>query len=415
MNRLTVFLLFSLLFIPPLHAQEPVMYDKMKTYCFGRYLVDIPANAEVTAAGTKYLGKDVLAEKMTREEFKQRVADRIEKLKKDAFAKVQFGEFEREIPVDDVGTIVVGKYGNTPKELSYGLHAFKFDRGWAFSLMRNSNTPEILDKYIERLTTFIRTVRYRSDFEKPPLEPGVCLPHGFIANGENTHVLEEAFLSFKLKENPDVVIRVNSMLYFREFPSLLEREKEGGIARLLSKIKRLRGNKREINGMPGEESLLELPSDDKTGICHTFMWETRGELDNPDKPTLQLQMKSGEGVFGVAGVSSMETKELVSLFDAIVKTIRLRPTEAKPADAPGPQSKLPLGTKLASYHPCPQAGVWECEAQPVDGTRRQTFQTGQNLPPVMVPVARSLWQRLSGQPAEHAIDTVWTLVEYAPD
>jgi hypothetical protein len=33
----------------------------------------------------------------------------------------------------------------------------------------------------------------------------------------------------------------------------------------------------------------------------------------------------------------------------------------------------------------------------------------------MLPLNRTLLERLRGQPAERAIDTVWTLVEYAPD
>jgi catechol-2,3-dioxygenase len=35
-------------------AAEQVMFEKTKTYCFGRYLVDVPNEAELASEGNSY-------------------------------------------------------------------------------------------------------------------------------------------------------------------------------------------------------------------------------------------------------------------------------------------------------------------------------------------------------------------------
>ena len=48
----------------PLHASESAMFEKKRTYCFGRYLVDIPVEAVLVDGGNEYLGTSIEADKV---------------------------------------------------------------------------------------------------------------------------------------------------------------------------------------------------------------------------------------------------------------------------------------------------------------------------------------------------------------
>ncbi|MDR0633965.1 MAG: hypothetical protein LBF91_03195, partial [Azoarcus sp.] len=104
-------------------------------------------------------------------------------------------------------------------------------------------------------------------------------------------------------------------------------------------IQRVRAGALTVNGLPGEESLAYFPSDDIPGIAHRFSWATAGEPKNPLKPFIRLDVITGresyhlvtdrsgatEGVYGALGPSPLETRQVVELYEAIVKTIRPRP------------------------------------------------------------------------------------------
>jgi hypothetical protein len=133
---------------------------------------------------------------------------------------------------------------------------------------------------------------------------------------------------FKLKNNPDVIFEISSDVIFVPFPSLLERTSKANLLqRFFGKLKIIFSGKRVITGMPGEEIAATLPAEDKSGPVHTFSWETLGELRNPLKPNIQFDIESGYDASGSGGAiaSSLDTKQLRQLYEAIVKTIRLRP------------------------------------------------------------------------------------------
>ncbi|MDR3086339.1 MAG: hypothetical protein LBU45_00050 [Azoarcus sp.] len=388
----------------------------MRTYCFGRYLVDIPDELKFKEGGATYQGAIIKIEKTTLSDFNAKVEKVLNDLKEGNRA-VDGYKLKDEIEIGDRERILVGHddvFGSTV----YRLDTFKLDRGIAFITSESPYSEKKIEKWINLVSAYIRNVRFRPHDEIPK-EPGFCFPNGFVADGNGAEWMEMTNLAFRLRNHPDVRIRIESMLLPKKQPTLLERFNSSNFeARFPGKLKIERVGKLSVNGIPGEEVLGHFPSEDHAGEAHNFIWEAPGETHSILKPYIQLGVTTGEGVPGVsAAASSIETREVLRIYDAIVKTIRLRPTEAKPADAKpvGEQSRLPLGTRVASWQPCPQAGLWECEPPQVEGARRRLFQTGQRLPPVTVPDARSLWQRLRGQPAKCAIDTVWTLVEDVPD
>jgi hypothetical protein len=319
---------------------ETTMDGRMKTWCFGRYLVDMPIEARLTGGDNEYLGTEIKTERMAREAFRERVEKRIERIKAgygdDANPSRDGRELDKRIDVGEDGVILVS-HEPVFDDTHYYLDTFKFDKEWVFMTSKPLLTASSLqqtNRSVDRFTKFVQTVRYRPEYEIPR-DPGICLVYGFIANDENMEVTEDAILQFELKDNPDVVINIESSANIRDLqPSLLERMSSG--QKLIMKfkgLKTLRSGKRRINGIPGEEWLIQGLSNDKLSSAHIFQWEAQGEVDNPDKPSLQLRIESGQGVLGVTGVSTMETPELLKIYEAIVKTIRLRPT----GDAAGPK------------------------------------------------------------------------------
>ena len=97
-----------------------------------------------------------------------------------------------------------------------------------------------------------------------------------------------------------------------------------------------------------------------------------------------------------------------------------RPLPKNHTEAPAPEPvKLAaptvlLGTVLASGTRCPQSGFWQCTAAHALGGERRFVTAGETLPSVLVPVERTLFQKLKGGPQNQLSETAWTLVAY-PD
>ena len=97
-----------------------------------------------------------------------------------------------------------------------------------------------------------------------------------------------------------------------------------------------------------------------------------------------------------------------------------RPLPSKHAEAPAPEPvkvaapSIPLGTVLPSGTRCPQSGFWQCAVAHALGGERRFVTAGETLPSVLVPVERTLFQKLKGGPQNQLSETAWTLVAY-PD
>jgi hypothetical protein len=306
------------------NAAESQMFEKMKTYCFGRYLVDVPYEAELKGQGNTYLSTTIKTERGSENFLRQKIENRLNELKEGKTASERF-LLNREIAPSKTSHLLIG-YKEAFGSPMFSIDSFKWDQGWIFTTSRGPYDNKKIDSIIARFNDYLKSVRYRSDREVPK-GAGFCIENGFIANDGKIPQLERASITFSLKKNPDVWFSIDTLTLSKNQPSILERQKAAKLdERFSGKIKSIKEGIRIVNNMQGEESLSEFPSDDQTGIAHNLIWETPGELNNPLKPMVSLEMTSGEGVAGVTGVSSMSTKQIQALYEAIVKTIRLRPT-----------------------------------------------------------------------------------------
>jgi hypothetical protein len=162
-----------------------------------------------------------------------------------------------------------------------------------------------------------------------------------------------------------------------------------------------------VGDYEGEESLEMVPSG-KGYKNHDFRWESRFELDDPFRPMLIVALATGRRAGYQRQRPTISEQEAVALFDAVVNSIRLRPTTPV---TPAIEPKAALGTPLVTGRACPQSGVWQAE----EGERRFVHE-GETMPATRVAVKPSLLARLRGGPPPLARRaTLWTLVAYAPD
>jgi hypothetical protein len=138
-----------------------------------------------------------------------------------------------------------------------------------------------------------------------------------------------------------------------------------------------------------------------------FRWESHFALKDPFKPMLVVELTTGRSSKWLGKRPSINERDAVELFDAIVNSIRLRPTT--PITAPVPP-KAELGTPLATGRMCPQSGVWQAE----EGERR-FLREGERMPSTRVAGKPSLVERLRGEQPVVSRATLWTLVAYEPD
>jgi len=308
------------------------MFDKTQTYCFGRYLVDIPLDAELKGQGNAYYATKIHTG-FGIAEFNAKVNAALTKRKNEP-GKRGFKYVKSVYPEGGDKQIVVGK-ADLWSTTAYSIDAFvrmssqKKGAGQFFYLSEEGLPAKDIDAIVANYRNILAAIRYRAPRDIPA-EPGFCIENGFIANDGKTPQAERAVLSFALKSHPDVRFSISSDLYFKQEKPLLQRMKESGVdERFPGKNRVITAGDRVINGMSGQESLDEFPSDDGTGVAQSFVWETLGEVANPLKASIHFNIFSGEGVAGVTGVSSMSTQQIRALYEGIVKSIRIRPTEGK--------------------------------------------------------------------------------------
>jgi hypothetical protein len=147
-----------------------------------------------------------------------------------------------------------------------------------------------------------------------------------------------------------------------------------------------------------------MPTDDGYRI-HLFRWESIPELDDPFKPSIIVKLETGADSDG--GLHpSITDKEAIELFDAVVNSIRLRPT--RPVKSSAIESpKAPLGTAATTGHRCPQGGLWRAK----EGEQRFVTE-GETMPKTQVVITSTLWQRLRGEQSIGMRASHWTLIAF---
>jgi hypothetical protein len=402
------------------------MFEKTKTVCFGRFMVDVPATAIVTWGGSDVpLGVTIYPDGV--DKVKALAQKFIDDLKSDK--AINHDDVPLLLAVEDMaepeGKIVTGYEDfqsiNDLKMNGY----FKINNDGVVIDARPLNPDR--DETIADIKSIARRLRQRAEKEIPT-EPGNCIENFFLPDSpddEKNHPGELISIGFRLKEFPDAHFSVRthpsnphdpeSTSLKRQWQRVIEDPATPEEKRALAKIKYFRESQREIHDWKtGYELLLRNPDEEGVHSYHDFEVRFTGVPHNPYKPYVDIQLQTGVANNAAGATkSSLTDEEAIAVWDKITSTIRVRPTSATPIKSADAGPRLPLGELAATGRNCPQTGWWvPDEDSGIKGTGRQHIRKGERMPHVVSQIAPSLWQKLKGEQPVHRTATVWKLVAH---
>ncbi|MBC7657615.1 MAG: hypothetical protein H7147_10660 [Frankiaceae bacterium] len=387
---------------------------KMKPMCVGRFLIDLPADAEVSYRGAMIAGWSIATYDETDEQF----AARIEK------KEAQFAGEKNERGMPNLeSTHQVDKNGVHGK-----IHVF--GREWIRGLPNEALSENVRieamirvqkrsfnltikyadDKDLKELAELVTQFRSREENEIPT-EAGFCFDGGFITEPITVKQTERTTMFVGLNGHPDVSIMLDMTAGITTPKTLLQRDAEASVGdENRSRFHTFRRGPRPFNDQAGEE-VLERVHEFNGNYGHSFMWELiHNKTDSVLTPLMSLEMTTGNGQPGTTVDSSLTDAEALVLWDKMLSSLRVRPiVAARPiAISPAPPA---LGTRADSGMACPASGWWRCvDALALDSTRR--FERGQILPMATLRQQLSLLERLKGTPEVTSQQATWELVRH---
>lgn len=404
------------------------MFEKSKTVCFGRFMVDVPASTTVVWGRSDIpLGVSVYPNGLG--EVEAMAQKFIEELRSEK--AIYLNDIPLLISIDETsrpeGKIVTGYEGfQAIGELKINGY-FKLNNDGVVVDARP--LIERKDQVISDITSIAQRLRQRAEHEVPT-EAGNCIEYAFLPDKPGTEKERQAELvsiGFRLKEFPDTHLSISirpSNPHYSESNTLkwqLERLEKNLRAENLNhprlKTKYFRRGTRQIHGwVEGFEALSRSPDQADIHGIHDFGMDFQGMPHDPLKPYVDIRMQTGVANNAAGSIKpSLTDEEAIAVWDRITSTIRVRPTGAAAVKVTGsdPQPRLPLGELAATGRNCPQTGMWEStEPSGTERSGRRYITAGETMPRVTVSGTPSLWDKLKGTIPSHQLATVWKLVEY---
>jgi len=322
-------------------AGEPSINDS-KTYCVGRYLVDVPADMTLYAQMGEYMFG--LVQTNTKypsiSAFQQRMKARENGLKK--LQRKSDLAFDQAIDLRDNGMIFL-KSAVMYREKILGLEAYKWINGRTFFIDTDGFDPDKYTQITENLKNrFLPSLRARQP-NQIPQDAGFCLKDGYFADDGKTPQHEIASITFDLPSAPSLLVHVTTMTAKPDAKSLLQRIDSGVIPGALQSlvlgIRTLQRGEHDVNGRKGEEGLWSLPTDGGFR-AYQFHWEAQGRHLSPLEPTLSVELTTRADQ-----PPGLTEEQATRLFESIVNSVRLRPASdgdqvSKTATPPVPSNAV---------------------------------------------------------------------------
>lgn len=404
------------------------LFEKTKTVCFGRFMVDVPASATVVW-GRTILPLDITIYPGGVDKVEGLAQQFIDELKNEK--AIYLNNIPLLISVDDMsrpeGRIVTGYEGfEAMAELKISGY-FKMNNDGVIIDARP--LKRLKDETIADIKSIARRLRQRAN-DEAPAEPGNCLERAFLPDSpddEEGHPGEFVNIGFRLKEFPDVHFSIQvrpTNPHDPERESLKaqwQRMKDDKGTpeedEAFAKVKYFRESPRQLHGWTtGYEVLTWAPDEGRVHAYHDFELRFTGVAGDALKPYASIQLQTGVGNNAAGAIkASLTDEETIALWDKLTSTVRVRPTSAAAVTAAGgnPQPYVPLGELAATGRTCPQTGWWESD-QPGErqDNRRRHIQAGERMPYVVSLEEPSLWQKFKGERPSHRKAAMWKLVSY---
>ncbi|ROL90112.1 T6SS immunity protein Tli4 family protein [Pseudomonas chlororaphis] len=316
------------------------------THCFGRFLIDLPPQAEIRA-GYYLRGQVIEPLKDDLAAFTSRIDQHEQELKRQQH-DTKGSMFVRRYDLGKGSTGILSWASDASIE-SYYLYAYAVSEPvWQPYYWRIEMEPDREPRGIEVAKNLVRDLRSREPSEIPT-ETGFCIDRGYIAGN---HFQSERFdIGVTFPDHPGAHFEFTSSTGAEE-NRLLDRVGGflAGAARAVTGIETLR--KRERGGpVPADEYLLA--GTDKGQRIYTFAWEAQGKDGSITEPNISAALgvleRSPDSSGKLPTPPFKSDKEALELWDTIIGSIRLRPVSSAPrgSNAGSPAPTAPTGNTKA--------------------------------------------------------------------
>ncbi|WP_419820125.1 T6SS immunity protein Tli4 family protein [Acinetobacter sp.] len=295
--------------------------EKTKTYCIGRYVVDIPAEANPLERYDKYDSFTIKVQtKATRQDFDEAV----QKVRKEYSEDGWFiTDDPQEQKIDGrIAKIIKGKKSND-KGHPFTVFGFVWDKNTLFLIEGgHSDSPERTKRSNEAIHNLVKNLRYRNEHEIPK-EAGQCIYQGFIKDQTKQYRYSIQKLGFRFKDYPTVVLRfeaeTNDEYVLPMIPRIEKKFKEVGQSQRQIDKGNIRKGEKNTGHLTGQEWISVEKMKGKNGI--SALWEHTGSANNNQDPLISFEVDTARSS-PLTQSSSLEQYDALKLYESILKTIR---------------------------------------------------------------------------------------------
>ncbi|MGV2865971.1 T6SS immunity protein Tli4 family protein [Achromobacter sp. AGC39] len=359
---------------PTPSRSSTVNKDGWITHCFGRYVIDLPANA-VIRPSYRLWGDPLKWMTERASALGDVLAARERDLKAQPHQKSNGSLFLRRIAFGPDAMGLSSWYAD------YSLEAYRLEiyavaqpagRILRLEHLVSPDREEMTFGYVRNWTSNLRS---REALEIPT-DPGFCIDGAFIAG--SAFQVESFRIGVTFPNHPGAQFLFRSSTGAEE-NRLLERMGGFlmGVAKLVAGMSTLRKGERNIGPIQAEEYATAGSQEGQR--LYSFTWESQGKDDSITEPNLAAQLgvleRNRDNQGNPPPPAFASDAEAVALWDAIVESIRLRPGAAGASSSQGTAN---TGMTAASGTPCPWPGIWTCDGAAQEP--EQTFMHGQILP-----------------------------------
>lgn len=324
------------------------MSDSLETRCIGRFLIDLPtsfstSNEEVTL----YYGLDkdfttvdvqIIDPQSDPDKFAARVNKRASDIAADTNSATKGSMLVQRRDLDEKRTLL--RYFDHNSSDEYHDHEIHMLVGMAHVLLKADSYEGVIEPVEARLTRLSGQLRPLPENEtKGGL--GFCLGPVLIDSDHDQEILSQNFRDTRRQD-------LRFEIYMSAITPDSGESLSGGAARFVLELalraKHLREGESRLGDMKAEELLLRYKEDGR--IEHSFLVKSLRNDPSFAKPTISLQLTTGGQVSPVGSYdplvypswkrseqplgssyvsSSLTDAESVSLWDSIIKSVRLRP------------------------------------------------------------------------------------------
>lgn len=304
-------------------------FESTVTHCIGRFLIDLPADAEYVGGSYDYAFASVEAQPMERGAFQEEVESLEAGLTNKKHKSGTSLLLQKEMPGED--TRIFAYWGNENRSSVVEISGYRWLQGIRYLIHKRARNDKV-ESAVSRMGVTISMLQTRE--ASPPVIQGFCIKHAIFADaGQSDN--ESLMIRFRLKKHPDIVVDVATNLIAGEPPESLLSRKPGIFSALgilgasLGGMRNIRDGDRVVGGIHGQEWLMKAPNE-QGQKAHLFTWETPGLSRDALHPQIRFDLQSGNFDSGFKpGPISMTDKQMLKLWDRILNSLRLRPTDER--------------------------------------------------------------------------------------